>query len=684
LSNNPTDFEKLEPGKPRAEATFHAMNAASSEKDPSDLSIADIYHALLSRLWVIVICFLTIMLLAIGYINVATPLYESTTTVQVETREAHLYSSSTDQQDQDLRGAEILNTIVQNLERQSLYERVISRPDIGQDKQFLPEPVEEGQHLTLQQEAMMLSRYIKVTLRKNTRLIDVTVLHPVPAMAQKISAAIVDEYLKETSSEQVGTSEQAGSFLLQQLDGVKASLQKAEDSLQLYQDATLLRDRIRDQDKVIDDLRQRYRDKHPKMIQAQNLRTDLLHDFDQAIKTIRDKSPAELSYWSQGDAQSATLPDEERILNELKMVEARQNVLMRDKDTQTALFENITRQMRDASVSKEAAPTEVLLDDPAELPLGPARPKKFLILIIAAAVGLIVGANVALAVHFMDTSLRTVDEAERILELPVLCVTPDLGNKDYVEVKKSKRIVSSASKEGFSSIEILRDPGSLASESIRNLRATLALVGKEDQRKTVLFTSALPSEGKTFTVCNYAVALAQQGLKTLLIDADLRRPAVHERFQLPNNKPGLVEHVVNDLELTEVVQLDLVPNLDILLSGGRCPNPAEFLASEGFADVIKLAVKKYDRVVVDSAPVNSVSDTLLIVPYIQSVCLVLQAGKSPRRAVMRAIYTLKMASAKPAGVVMNRMPRRKGLGQEGYYYYYDAADKYGDAYKKGK
>ncbi len=632
----------------------------------------------------VVICLLTVVLLAIGYLNIATPLYESTATVQVQTREARLYTAGTDQQEQDLRGQEILNTIVQNLQRLSLYERVLQRPDIAQDKQFLPEPLADGEHMTVQEEAIMLDRYIKVSLRRGTRLIDVTVLHPVPAMAQKLAGAIVEEYLGETSSNQIGTSEHAGSFLLQQLDGVKTNLQKAEDSLQLYQDAILLRDRVRDQDKVVDDLKQRYRDKHPKMIQANALLADLLHSFDQAITTIRQKSPAEQEYWAPADATATVAPvsDLDRIRNELKMVEARQNVLTRDKDTQTALFENITRQMRDATVNKEAAPTDVVLVEPAELPLRPSKPRKLLILAASLVLGLGFGVAAAMSVHFMDSSLRTVDEAERVLGLPVLCVTPDIGRKAYVKAKKRASSEKVSSDAAYNSIEVLRDPGSLASESIRNLRATLALIGKEDQRKTILFTSALPSEGKTFTVSNYAVSLAQQGLKTLLIDADLRRPAVHLRFQLPNNSPGLVEHVVNNMELTEAAHVEFVPNLDILLAGGRCPNPAEFLASEGFADVIKLAIKKYDRVIIDSAPVNSVSDTLLIAPYIQTICLVLQAARTPRRAIKRAIFTLKMANVKPVGVVMNKMPRRRGLGNDAYYYYYQADDKYGEVYGK--
>jgi capsular exopolysaccharide synthesis family protein len=662
--------------------------APATDHDPSDLSLSDIYHSLLSRLWVVVICFLTVLLLAIGYLNIATPLFESTATVQVETREARLFTTTgTDPQEQDLRGQEILNTIVQNLQRLSLYEKVVQRPEIGGDKQFLPEPVADGTHLTVQQQAMMLEPYIKVNLRRGTRLIDVTVTHPVPTMAQKIASAIVDEYLNEISSQSVGTSEHAGTFLMQQLDGVKANLQKAEDSLQLYQDSILLRDQIREQVKVIDTLKQRYRDKHPKMIQANNLLDDLLRDFDNSINVIRQKAPAEKDYWTQDATDAAGQSDRDRILNEVKMVEARQNVLTRDKDTQTALFENITRQMRDATVSKEAAPTQVVLTEPADLPLYPAKPRKLLILFLATFLGLALGVVAAMAIHFMDSSLRTVDETERILGLPVLCVTPDLGNKTHVRGGPGKlrpRNAAPGDETGYDSLEVLRDPSSMASESIRNLRATLALIGKEDQRKTIMFTSALPAEGKTFTVSNYAVSLAQQGLKTLLIDADLRRPAVHQRFRLANNGPGLVEHVVNELALKEAVHLDYVPNLDILLAGGRCPNPAEFLATEAFADAIRLAIKTYDRVIVDSAPVNSVSDTLLIAPFIQSVCLVVHAAKTPRRAVKRAIYTLNMAGVKPVGVVMNKMPRRRGIGHDAYYYYYQASDKYGDVYGKTK
>lgn len=659
------------------------MNTNAPENDNLTLTASDIYQLLLRKLWVMVICFLTVMMAAVGYLSVATPLYESTSTLQVETKEERLYNAN-DGQEQDLRGQEVMETISETLQMSSLYERVVARPEIGDDPRFPPVPLAAGTTMNLQQKAKFLSNYIQVKLRKGTRLIDVTVFHQVPAMAQTISAALVEEYLQQTAMEQVGTSKETGTFLLQQLDGIKANLQKAEDSLQLYQNAILIRDRIRDEQKIIDDLKQRYRDKHPKMIQANALLDDLLKEFDLSINSIRQKSAAEKEYWSQGDADSASLTGNDRIMNELKMVEARQNVLTRDETTQSALFESITKQMRDASVNEEAAPTQVTLVQPAELPLYPTKPKRTIILVLAAMGGLVFGFITVIGLYYMDSSFYTVDEAERVLGLPVLSVIPDVGTRAKVrrrlrtEKKDAKN--SDDSDPDSSGIEVIADPGSTASEGVRSLRASLALTGREDLRKSLLFTSAVASEGKTFVTSNYAVALAQQGLRTLLIDADLRRPTVHERFQLSNRGPGLVEHVLNDLELSQVVHSQYIPNLDVMLSGGRCPNPAEFLASSGFADAIKMALLKYDRVVLDSAPVNVVSDTLLIVPQVQAVCLVLHAGKTPRRAVKRAIYNLKMAQARPLGVVLNKMPRRIGGINGSYYYYYQTGDKYGEVY----
>jgi capsular exopolysaccharide synthesis family protein len=172
--------------------------------------------------------------------------------------------------------------------------------------------------------------------------------------------------------------------------------------------------------------------------------------------------------------------------------------------------------------------------------------------------------------------------------------------------------------------------------------------------------------------------LAQQGLKTLLIDADLRRPGVHGRFHLKNDRPGFTEYVSRGMSLNDVIRFDVTENLDIMLTGGKCPNPSEFLGGKGFAETLQSALLHYDRVVVDSPPINLVSDTRLIAPYVQTVCLVIKAESTSKYAVLRALDFLEKAHAKTVGIVFNCVP--KWSIDQYYGYYYSSKYKYGEAY----
>jgi Mrp family chromosome partitioning ATPase len=250
----------------------------------------------------------------------------------------------------------------------------------------------------------------------------------------------------------------------------------------------------------------------------------------------------------------------------------------------------------------------------------------------------------------------------------------------------------------------VKTPESPAAEAFRNLRAALSLLGPEHERKVSLFTSAVPNEGKSFTSANYSLALAQQGYRVLLIDGDLRRPNMHKIFRFPqavtNNSEeedsgqGVMDCLVGQADLASAAraipagEIDIVGgeialegnfltatggHLSVLAGGQRAPNPAEILAGPFFGQLVAEAARLFDRVVIDSAPILAVSDTLLMTPHVQTVCIVLRAGKTPRQAVRRAIGLLTGAGIRPAGLVLNRLRRTGGAG----YYYYYASHGYG-------
>jgi capsular exopolysaccharide synthesis family protein len=162
------------------------------------------------------------------------------------------------------------------------------------------------------------------------------------------------------------------------------------------------------------------------------------------------------------------------------------------------------------------------------------------------------------------------------------------------------------------------------------------------------------------------LSLALQGQRTLLVDADLRKPRVSEVFFKQNRKPGLTEYLVGKAALHEAAHDTEVELLKVMPAGERAPNPAELLAGTGIQALLEEALQHYDRVIIDTAPVVAVSDTLLIAPYIDTVFLIAQWGKTPVSVVQRAISLLRGAGRAPAGIVLNKMP----TNSRSHYYYY--------------
>jgi polysaccharide biosynthesis transport protein len=634
-------------------------------------SVSYLVSILLRRLWLIVLCFVAGILLTVGYLAATPSLYESTAVIQVAQQEKHAYNSAdsrgNDQSD-DLRSDDSLHTIEQELQLSSLFEHVVSDPGIANDKDLLPGLGFKSANVPVAEIVTRLIKQTTVKLRHGTRLIDVSVEHPVPEVAQKLANALVDEFIVDNGQAQTGAQKNVMEFLVREAERLKVNVQKSEDALQIYKEALLLKDRISDQQKALDDLTQRYREKHPKLIQARALMADLMGNFDSEIHKVMANAPSEASYWSADASHTMNGDAASRIQSELKFVEARTNVLQRECDTESALFDNVLKQMREADVSKEVAPIVVTVVEPAPLPVKPSKPRKILVMAIGSAASLVLGIGLAWLLTSLDGSFHSVEELQHFVELPILGVLPVV------------KPVASSAQARFPRLPVINDPGGPAAEKIRSLRASLNLLGKESERKTLLFTSAMVGEGKTFVSCNYAASLAQQGLKTLLIDADLRRPAVPGYFNLPKDQPGLTEHVALGLPLEKVMQKNVIDNLDILLSGVKNPNPAEFLSGSGFPDTLKAALLVYDRIVVDSPPTTVVSDTLLLVPHVQSVCVVIRAGQTSRKLVQRNMDLLSMAQVRPIGVVLNFLRTRWGDTYYGYGTYQYSVHKYGDSY----
>jgi capsular exopolysaccharide synthesis family protein len=217
------------------------------------------------------------------------------------------------------------------------------------------------------------------------------------------------------------------------------------------------------------------------------------------------------------------------------------------------------------------------------------------------------------------------------------------------------------------------DTRSPFAEAFRTLRTNLSFAGIDKPYRAILVTSSLPSEGKSSTIANLGVVMAQAGQKVLIIDCDLRKPVQHNNFNF-NNTVGVTNCLVNDLELSKAVQNTEALGLDILTSGPIPPNPAELIASNKMAALINAARDAYDIVLVDSPPAVTVTDASLLATMVDGVLLVVKTASTKIELVQETKSILENANAKIIGVVLNQ----EDVNSSNYYYhyyYYSKADK---------
>ena len=209
------------------------------------------------------------------------------------------------------------------------------------------------------------------------------------------------------------------------------------------------------------------------------------------------------------------------------------------------------------------------------------------------------------------------------------------------------------------------DPKSPAAEAYRSLRTSIQFAGLDHKCRTILMTSSSPGEGKSTTVANFGVVMAQTGSRVCLIDSDLRRPTLHRVFGLSNGR-GLTSALLEGLPFAEVAQSTLVPNLFVLTSGPVPPNPAELVGSNRMRESLDAALDQFDMILLDSPPLVSVSDAVALSAFTDGVVLVVQTGKVPHEVIRRAASQLHAVKGRVLGVVMNAV----NLKRDGYYYDY--------------
>jgi len=345
--------------------------------------------------------------------------------------------------------------------------------------------------------------------------------------------------------------------------------------------------------------------------------------------------------------------------------------LERAKKLNENLYMMMKEKYEESRITRAGQIGKIRIVDPAVPPEFPISPKKKLNLILATLVGLGLGIGVVFFLEYLDNSVRTVEDVER-LQLPLLGSIPD------IEPEKQNGLWRALPKKKGSEDEVGRlatrlvthlKPKSPYSEAYRSLRTQIQYSRSEKPVQTILVSSPGPGEGKSTSVTNLAITMAQMGSKTILVDSDLRRPVLHSLFDLKRDV-GLSNYLVGRAEIEEVIRPTSVDNLYLISCGILPPNPSELLGSKRMQELIQQLKNEYDYVLFDSPPLIAVTDAVVMAPWVDGVVLVLRSGKTDRDAAVRAFELLRNVKANVLGTLLNDVLPSYMYGSYYYYYYY--------------
>ena len=648
---------------------YEKLNALAQSEITQDSGITrgirDYIFWVRNKLWLVVL--ITIVGAVLGiFVNSKSPdIYQATASIEVERVER---GDSLEDGNNNFRteaflgGDAIINTVTQKLLVPEILQSVVESKKLHEREDILR--MSFLKNLSKSDDAvkwepkqvvgMMLGEgWIRVVPRKKSYIADIIVNHTNPEVAYLIANGILEASKKSVEEKINQETDMNVRMANQMVAGAEKEILGLGERLSLYNACFERKTLIDKAEEELIELKKRYGPKWPALIEAENKLRAHSEAFEKELNQVILISTVEKEYWD-------SLPKEiDRIVNvqnrgqfitaELKSKEDLRNNLLAKIDSLVVG----TKTSREFSVAMQA--------QLPQLPVGPSFIKTFGLFFIG---GLSFGVGIAILLGFLDPSIRTVAELEEYSGFPVLGALPQH------EVDQEKLV-----KKGSRSHVLLfsdTDKHSPTSEAIRNLRAGLSFLGEKKDRRTFMFTSAVPGEGKSFASANVAQSFANQKEKTLLIDLDLRKPVQHTILGMERS-PGFSDFIANDMPFNDAVRSTPNENLYFMSSGSRSANPSELVTIPNLKKLLKAIPDEFDRIVFDTSPLIPVRDALPVSKLVDSSVILYRMGTTHRKAISRTLKILNENNADPVGIVANGLPpMKKSSGYYGYYgnYYY--------------
>jgi tyrosine-protein kinase Etk/Wzc len=611
-----------------------------------DLNLHDYWRIVKRRRWIILLTAVSVLGSVAVFTNLQVPVYEAASTVKVEqsmsipgvqTAEAAAYYDT----------YTALNTEVKIIKSALVSELTARRLGIITDAT----PV-------AQKEAVIADIQGKIEAERvgETNLITIAAKSSDAEETARLANATAEVYIQKGIEDRNRRARELRQFIETQMQEAETKLKTSEDRLRDYTERSgakgiggYLTTRLLDLQNRKSELLKKYTAQHP---DVQRL-TQQIASVEEQMKSL----PAE-------ELESARISREVTINEEL--------------------YTLLAKRYKESQISEADRVQSAFIVTPAVRPTAPIKPNRPMNLAMGAFLGIFFGLILAIVIENLDTSIGTIEDVEKYLAIPVLGVIPRInidphsratvsGRKgDRSHLLRSKLIVYHASKSPFV-------------EAYHTLRTNLKFTLPKPRGNIIAFSSAGIGEGKSLTTSNFALAAAQSGIKTLLVESDLRLPSLHKIFGLPRDpgfsdcligtRPwtsvlrGTTDFLMSSMGMEKILQAPGIENLSVITSGQIPPNPIDLFNAAQIGTIFGEMAEQYDLIILDCPPILLFADTLILGTYASGVAIVYRVGKMARGALKRAKDQLVNVKVKPLGVVLNDLTSSDMEPHYGYYYY---------------
>ncbi len=624
-----------------------------------EMNLADYMRVVRKRKRIIILAFLLVFLSTVYFTLRQTPLYQASCRVKIEQRKSV---------------AEILTELVTwspGDEMESQANLIKSYQVMEKVAQELNLIIPDMKPVDRMAAVKRVQGQIETEQVGYTNIVAITAGSSNPEKAMTLANTVAQVYVESHFENKKKEASNVKTFVKTQLDNYLLELQRSERALQRFrrENPLVVETDIKSASLVQNDPRisslnqeivrlelemiskkSKYTEEHPEVI-------TLKRKIEEANKDLSD-SLIQLSV-QQRDLSA----------KEMQLIQLKRNV-----DIAEEIYLMFKTKYEEARILEAEKVRDVTIVEPASLPSEPVSPNKSFNFVIGILSGLLFGLIMAFVTESFDTSIGRVDDIEELTKVPVLAIIPstslEKGRTIFKNLFKRKKAISEK-EQLHERLVALFEPTSVTSEAYKSLRTHLDLTGLKKVGNCMVITSSSPQEGKTQTLANLGVVLAQSGQKVLIVGSDFRKPMIYKLFGLKRS-PGLTEVLIGKMSWKDAVRTEIdmliggleyekilktqgIENLRIITCGERTPNPAELLSFPEMDDLIEELKQNFDVILFDSPPILPVTDSAILAAKVDGVILVYEAGRTSRHALNRARVQLENVDAKILGVVINNL-----------------------------